>query len=122
MHVYYIYVLSHLLCYALILYSSSICIFVMCALHIFSCQINPLYSKIKIFDLIHILVDELLCNIFDYSKEVFTNSSHTVTMQAQKSAPSDMQCKDKFLIQSTVVPYGTSEEEITSSMVGSCLK
>lgn len=40
----------------------------------------------------------------------------TVTMQAQKSAPSDMQCKDKFLIQSTVVPYGTSEEEITSSM------
>ncbi|KAH6769790.1 hypothetical protein C2S52_014593 [Perilla frutescens var. hirtella] len=40
----------------------------------------------------------------------------TVTMQAQKSVPSDMQCKDKFLIQSTVVPYGTSEEEITSSM------
>lgn len=40
----------------------------------------------------------------------------TVTMQAQKSVPADMQCKDKFLIQSTVVPYGTSEEEITSSM------
>ncbi|XP_011090861.1 vesicle-associated protein 2-2 [Sesamum indicum] len=40
----------------------------------------------------------------------------TVTMQAQKSAPSEMQCKDKFLIQSTVVPFGTTEEEITSSM------
>ncbi|XP_057771936.1 vesicle-associated protein 2-2 [Salvia miltiorrhiza] len=44
------------------------------------------------------------------------NYDFTVTMQAQKSVPSDMQCKDKFLIQSTVVPYGTSEEEITSSM------
>ncbi|KAL0388704.1 UNVERIFIED_CONTAM: Vesicle-associated protein 2-2 [Sesamum radiatum] len=40
----------------------------------------------------------------------------TVTMQAQKSASSEMQCKDKFLIQSTVVPFGTTEEEITSSM------
>ncbi|KAL2490753.1 Vesicle-associated protein 2-2 [Abeliophyllum distichum] len=40
----------------------------------------------------------------------------TVTMQAQKSAPDDMQCKDKFLIQHTIVPYGTTEEEITSGM------
>lgn len=38
-------------------------------------------------------------------------------MQAQKSAPDDMQCKDKFLIQHTIVPYGTAEEEITSGMV-----
>lgn len=36
----------------------------------------------------------------------------TVTMQAQRSAPLDMQCKDKFLIQSTVAPFGTSEEDI----------
>ncbi|XP_055818241.1 vesicle-associated protein 2-2 isoform X2 [Solanum dulcamara] len=40
----------------------------------------------------------------------------TVTMQAQKTAPSDMQRKDKFLIQCTVVPFGTSEDEIPSSM------
>lgn len=40
----------------------------------------------------------------------------TVTMQAQRTAPSDMQCKDKFLIQCTVVPFGTSEEEIPPSM------
>lgn len=40
----------------------------------------------------------------------------TVTMQAQKTAPSDMLCKDKFLIQCTVVPFGTNEEEIPSSM------
>ncbi|GLT61063.1 hypothetical protein SLA2020_337980 [Shorea laevis] len=40
----------------------------------------------------------------------------TVTMQAQRVAPPDMQCKDKFLIQSTVVPFGTTEEDITSDM------
>lgn len=40
----------------------------------------------------------------------------TVTMQAQKSTPSDMNCKDKFLIQSTLVPFGISEDDITPSM------
>lgn len=38
-------------------------------------------------------------------------------MQAQKSAPLDMQCKDKFLIQSTVAPFGTSEEDIMPGLV-----
>ncbi|GAB4843551.1 hypothetical protein Ancab_013514 [Ancistrocladus abbreviatus] len=40
----------------------------------------------------------------------------TVVMQAQNLAPPDLQCKDKFLIQSTVVPNGTTEEDITSDM------
>ncbi|KAI8547812.1 hypothetical protein RHMOL_Rhmol07G0224800 [Rhododendron molle] len=40
----------------------------------------------------------------------------TVTMQAQKSAPPDMVCKDKFLVQSTVVPEGTTDEDINASM------
>ncbi|RZC52446.1 hypothetical protein C5167_020867 [Papaver somniferum] len=40
----------------------------------------------------------------------------TVTMQAQKITPPDMQCKDKFLVQSTIVPFGTTEEDITASM------
>lgn len=40
----------------------------------------------------------------------------TVTMQAQRVAPPDLHCKDKFLIQSTVIPTGTTEEEITSAM------
>ncbi|KAK8628338.1 hypothetical protein V6N13_064047 [Hibiscus sabdariffa] len=39
----------------------------------------------------------------------------TVTMQAQREAPPDMICKDKFLIQSTVVPAGTTDENITSA-------
>ncbi|KAE9445578.1 hypothetical protein C3L33_22520, partial [Rhododendron williamsianum] len=37
-------------------------------------------------------------------------------MQAQKSAPPDMVCKDKFLVQSTVVPEGTTDEDINTSM------
>ncbi|KAJ3676191.1 hypothetical protein LUZ60_003603 [Juncus effusus] len=36
----------------------------------------------------------------------------TVTMQAQKAAPPDMQLKDKFLVQTTAVPFGTTEEDI----------
>ncbi|XP_021808619.1 vesicle-associated protein 2-2-like [Prunus avium] len=40
----------------------------------------------------------------------------TVTMQAQRVVPPDLQCKDKFLILSTVIPFGTTEEEITSDM------
>ncbi|XWS14004.1 hypothetical protein CRYUN_Cryun36dG0087100 [Craigia yunnanensis] len=43
-------------------------------------------------------------------------SDFTVTMQAQRVAPPDLMCKDKFLIQSTVVPFGTAEEDITSDM------
>ncbi|XP_008796199.1 vesicle-associated protein 1-1-like isoform X2 [Phoenix dactylifera] len=39
----------------------------------------------------------------------------TVTMQAQKAAPPDMQLRDKFLVQSTVVSYGTMDEEIMPS-------
>ncbi|OEL34244.1 Vesicle-associated protein 2-2 [Dichanthelium oligosanthes] len=36
----------------------------------------------------------------------------TVTMQAPKNAPPDLQVKDKFLVQTTVVPFGTADEDI----------
>ncbi|XP_076937173.1 vesicle-associated protein 1-2-like [Bidens hawaiensis] len=39
----------------------------------------------------------------------------SVIMQAPKVAPPDMISRDKFLIQSTVVPEGTKEEDVTSS-------
>ncbi|KAK9074957.1 hypothetical protein SSX86_003276 [Deinandra increscens subsp. villosa] len=39
-----------------------------------------------------------------------------VTMQAPKVAPPDMISRDKFLVQSTIVPEGTQEEDVTSSM------
>ncbi|WCJ22923.1 vesicle associated protein [Euphorbia peplus] len=40
----------------------------------------------------------------------------TVTMQAQKEAPSDLQCKDKFLLQSVVASPGATVKDITAEM------
>ncbi|KAL6556905.1 Vesicle-associated protein 1-2 [Orobanche hederae] len=39
-----------------------------------------------------------------------------VTMQAQKEAPVDMQCKDKFLLQSVVASPGATPKDITAEM------
>ncbi|CAH1448078.1 unnamed protein product [Lactuca virosa] len=40
----------------------------------------------------------------------------TVTMQAQKETPSDMQCKDKFLLQAVIAPNGATNKDITANM------
>ncbi|KAK8518467.1 hypothetical protein V6N13_027941 [Hibiscus sabdariffa] len=40
----------------------------------------------------------------------------TVTMQAQKEAPADMQCKDKFLLQCVKAPDGATPKDITAEM------
>ncbi|CAN0889891.1 Vesicle-associated protein 1-3 [Linum grandiflorum] len=40
----------------------------------------------------------------------------TVTMQAQKEAPPEMQCKDKFLLQSVAAPDGVTTKDITPEM------
>ncbi|PVH31630.1 hypothetical protein PAHAL_9G195300 [Panicum hallii] len=39
-----------------------------------------------------------------------------VTMQAQKVVPPDLQCKDKFLVQSVIVGDGLASKDITSQM------
>ncbi|KAH9621413.1 hypothetical protein KSS87_006452 [Heliosperma pusillum] len=39
-----------------------------------------------------------------------------VTMQAQKEAPPDLQCKDKFLLQSVIAPHGAAVKDITPEM------
>ncbi|XP_072987825.1 vesicle-associated protein 1-1-like isoform X2 [Typha latifolia] len=39
-----------------------------------------------------------------------------VTMQAQREAPPDMQCKDKFLVQSVIVKEGAMVQDITPEM------
>lgn len=41
-------------------------------------------------------------------------------MQAQRTAPPDMVCKDKFLVQTTIVPAGTDDEDIATGMVSNC--
>lgn len=38
-------------------------------------------------------------------------------MQAQKEAPPDMQCKDKFLLQSVVASPGATAKDMTPEMV-----
>lgn len=38
-------------------------------------------------------------------------------MQAQKDAPPDMQCKDKFLLQSVIASPGATPKDITPEMV-----
>ncbi|KAG7013783.1 Vesicle-associated protein 1-3 [Cucurbita argyrosperma subsp. argyrosperma] len=43
-------------------------------------------------------------------------SDITVTMQAPKEMPSDMQCKDKFLIQSAIAPDGTTAKDISAEL------
>ncbi|KAL5571576.1 hypothetical protein UlMin_021173 [Ulmus minor] len=40
----------------------------------------------------------------------------TVTMQAPKEMPADMQCKDKFLLQSVLAPDGVTAKGVTSEM------
>ncbi|CAI9758290.1 unnamed protein product [Fraxinus pennsylvanica] len=40
----------------------------------------------------------------------------TVTMQAHKEVPADMQCKDKFLIQGVVALRGTTNKDLTAEM------
>lgn len=41
----------------------------------------------------------------------------SVTMQAQKEAPLDMQCKDKFLVQTVIVSDGTTSKQVLAEMV-----
>jgi hypothetical protein len=38
-------------------------------------------------------------------------------MQAQKEAPPDMQCKDKFLVQSVAAENGATTQDINATMV-----
>ncbi|KAE8038705.1 hypothetical protein FH972_011184 [Carpinus fangiana] len=45
-----------------------------------------------------------------------TTCNVTVTMQAPKEIPLDLQCKDKFLLQSVVVPDGATTKDITPEM------
>lgn len=80
-----------------------------------------LSNAVYAFDMV-IITSNITCISFmpasTFHNRIFTHHLlATVTMQAQRVAPPDMQCKDKFLIQSTVVPYGTTETDIRSDMV-----
>lgn len=38
-------------------------------------------------------------------------------MQSQRDAPPDMQCKDKFLVQSVIIDQTATTKDITTEMV-----
>lgn len=42
--------------------------------------------------------------------------SITVIMQAHKEVPPDLQCRDKFLVQSVIAPHGATNKDITQEM------
>lgn len=52
----------------------------------------------------------IICHIVQYL-------CGTVTLQAQREYPPDMQCKDKFLLQSTVVNPNTDVDDLPSDTV-----
>lgn len=82
-----------------------------------------LFLFMFIYMVIHVTFFSSCVLYFFYFDDVLwliSNFCYAVTMQAQKSAPSDMQCKDKFLVQSTVAPFGTTEEDITPDLVSAC--
>lgn len=41
-------------------------------------------------------------------------------MHVQKEGPPDLQCKDKFLVQSVVASDGATAEDMSADMVGEC--
>lgn len=49
--------------------------------------------------------------------EVIKIFKFIVTLQAQREYPPDMQCKDKFLLQSTIVPPHTDVDELPQDTV-----
>lgn len=65
----------------------------------------------------------LMISLFDDFLQWFVlwNEIVAVTMQAQKEAPPDFQCKDKFLLLSVVAPDGATAKDIGPDMVGPLL-
>ena len=59
-------------------------------------------------------VNYILFSLILFAPAFYLN---VVTMQALRTAPPDMQLKDKFLVQTTVVPYGTSDEDLVPAFV-----
>ncbi|XP_022574215.2 vesicle-associated protein 1-1-like isoform X2 [Brassica napus] len=65
---------------------------------------------------------DLLCLVFNRQRKtpfdifVLRFGDCVVTMQAQKEAPSDMQCKDKFLLQGVTASPGVTAKDVSPEM------
>ncbi|CAH2063354.1 unnamed protein product [Thlaspi arvense] len=56
------------------------------------------------------------CEVLGPFSDSFSLELGLLTMQAQKEAPSDMQCKDKFLLQGVIASPGVTAKEVTPEM------
>lgn len=59
------------------------------------------------------------CNIPYWLKHIrcLQTTVFSVTLQAQREYPPDMQCKDKFLLQSTIMPPHADVDELPPDTV-----
>ena len=71
----------------------------------------------KRFNLGDYIFGKLCWRDFNFFRFIYAFCAPAVTMQAQKVVPPDLQCKDKFLVQSVIVSDGFSAKDITSQMV-----
>ncbi|XP_073287498.1 vesicle-associated protein 1-3-like isoform X4 [Primulina huaijiensis] len=75
---------------------------------------NPLIF-LKIFGHYVFIFLNFVCLVF-FKIFVLVFFCPLVTMQAQKDVPPDMQCRDKFLVQSAVAPNGSTNKDVTQEM------
>lgn len=59
----------------------------------------------------------LLSTLVENFGVLYAFCAPAVTMQAQTVVPPDLQCKDKFMVQSVVISDSLSAKDITSQMV-----
>lgn len=76
------------------------------------------FLEISLFDCVVFAIFGLYTEIWLIGSLCFFLCGFVVTMQAQKEAPPDMQCRDKFLVQSVIAPEGATNKDVTPEMVG----
>jgi len=70
-----------------------------------------------IYDLVSSAVLHSPCLLADCLRVSYLHFHFAVTMQGRKEAPLDMQCNDKFLLQSIAARPGATTKDITPKMV-----
>lgn len=77
-------------------------------------EISPRQNRIKK------IRNNIKNNVFGMSLHLYNfqlNAGVAVTLQAQREYPPDNQCKDKFLLQSTIVTPDTDVDELPQDTV-----
>lgn len=100
-------------CYGSLSFSNNYLNFVLNTCYFLISLCLVIVSLLLIFSFRTIVVTNIMC-LSDVSLKFIYDA---VTMQAQKEVPPDMQCRDKFLLQSVVASPGAAAKDITPEMV-----